>query len=621
MEKSVDTRAQRESRPPVLDGNPTESGEPPPPVVLRTAATLLGLVGAALAVRVPLLAAPGHVDEFYSGLAARGILERGFPFFPSGLYYDRDIAYHYALAGALDIGDTDLQAGRWLSLLAGLAVIPLVFALVRRLSRAHAPALIAAALAALDPISASMAPRMRMYPWLQVACLLVLLAFERDFVRHAAATHRWRWRTALAWFCALSVHRLTIFLAPALALVAIGQWLASRKTAPSSTAQPTAFPWRSVLLVAASTWAAWRGPSALAALASSQPGFIGVVTWGGASHTSPAGAYFADLDLLSLYQVKWASMWPSTWIGVGKAALWLAVGAIATAALTRRARWTDPAVRLALYTWLPLALIVAYPHYELPARWVVHLEPMLTALLGWAAWRSIQSAAPAGADCLRPRAWLVFTAGFLAALAVVSPTSGLWPWRHALLAAFALSGPALLRPESLRLRGAPIQVLATVGAGSVFLWIHMSVGLWWADNAAWARAGSEMAPFVRPDDAIVVAGNCPSIEWALQRVDAAIPFWRLEYAIGGDDRPDVELTSGAPLVRTVDELAALGRDHRIWYFGQALGAPSEPHVAQRHHREVEAPLLQWVYDHTYTVKSYGHALEVRTSCFARNAPQ
>ena len=68
---------------------------------------------------------PGYsVDEEFTAFAVRGIREHGLPILPSGLLYDRGIAYSYASA-AVD--------GRVVSLVCAALSLVLVFSLVRRL--------------------------------------------------------------------------------------------------------------------------------------------------------------------------------------------------------------------------------------------------------------------------------------------------------------------------------------------------------------------------------------------------------------------------------------------------------------------------------------------------------
>ena len=73
-------------------------------------------------------------DEEFTVFAVKGIAADGLPLLPSGLLYDRGVAYSYAGALARAATGFELPAYRALSLVAAVAAIALVFALVSRLS-------------------------------------------------------------------------------------------------------------------------------------------------------------------------------------------------------------------------------------------------------------------------------------------------------------------------------------------------------------------------------------------------------------------------------------------------------------------------------------------------------
>jgi hypothetical protein len=82
---------------------------------------------------------PGYsVDEEFTEFAVRGIRAHGLPILPSGLLYDRGLAYSYASA---------IANGRVVSLICGALLVVLTFALVRR-HVAAPPAWLAALLVA-----------------------------------------------------------------------------------------------------------------------------------------------------------------------------------------------------------------------------------------------------------------------------------------------------------------------------------------------------------------------------------------------------------------------------------------------------------------------------------------
>jgi hypothetical protein len=86
-------------------------------------------------------------DEEFTVFAVDGIVADGLPILPSGLLYDRGVAYSYASRLARAVSGSQLPAYRAVSLLSAVAAIAIVFALVRRLSSTTA-ALLAALLVA-----------------------------------------------------------------------------------------------------------------------------------------------------------------------------------------------------------------------------------------------------------------------------------------------------------------------------------------------------------------------------------------------------------------------------------------------------------------------------------------
>jgi len=93
------------------------------------------LAAAVIAIGAPHLTRPGYsVDEEFTVFAVRGIQAHGLPVLPSGLLYDRGIAYSYAswLAGA--VTGSELPAFRNVSLVSAALCVLLTFFLVRRLA-------------------------------------------------------------------------------------------------------------------------------------------------------------------------------------------------------------------------------------------------------------------------------------------------------------------------------------------------------------------------------------------------------------------------------------------------------------------------------------------------------
>lgn len=107
-------------------------------------AALIVLAGASQLTR-----AGYSVDEEFTAFAVRGIHANGLPLLPSGLLYDRGLAYSYAGSIAGSFSRTELPSYRALSLLSALASMLLTFTIIRRLTTERA-ALLAAVLVSVS---------------------------------------------------------------------------------------------------------------------------------------------------------------------------------------------------------------------------------------------------------------------------------------------------------------------------------------------------------------------------------------------------------------------------------------------------------------------------------------
>lgn len=126
------------------------------------------------------------VDEEYTEFAVRGIREHGLPILPSGLLYDRGLAYSYASA---------VVPGRVVSLICGALSVLLSFVLVRRVAH-NLSAIAAAVLVATSVPFWATATTARFY----APFLLVYLAFL------ICLTHRSYW---IPMFILAALARLT----------------------------------------------------------------------------------------------------------------------------------------------------------------------------------------------------------------------------------------------------------------------------------------------------------------------------------------------------------------------------------------------------------------------------
>jgi hypothetical protein len=161
------------------------------------------------------LARPGYsVDEEFTVFAVRGIEAHGLPLLPSGLLYDRGIAYSYAASLAKALSGAELPAFRAVSLLSAALCVLLAFFLVRRIASDQAAVVASALLLVPVPFWAT-ATSARFYAPFLGASLLTLYFL----------THRHWWLGLIA---AAALARLTHELAFTLALVPAVCWLLNR---------------------------------------------------------------------------------------------------------------------------------------------------------------------------------------------------------------------------------------------------------------------------------------------------------------------------------------------------------------------------------------------------------
>ena len=122
------------------------------------------------------IARPGYsVDEEFTEFAVRGVHAHGVPLLPSGLLYDRGLAYSYASA---------IVNGRIVSLASAALSVILVFALIRRHTDDRTATIAALLVATAVPFWAT-ATTARFYAPFLAAYLATLLAFQGNFFRLA----------------------------------------------------------------------------------------------------------------------------------------------------------------------------------------------------------------------------------------------------------------------------------------------------------------------------------------------------------------------------------------------------------------------------------------------------
>ncbi len=139
---------------------------------------------------------PFGVDEFYIARSVDNIIEVGLPRFSCGGYYTRGLLYQYLVAGMRMGGLTPEYAGRLLTALSSLAVVPAAYLLARRLSGPLAGWLTAIILC-ISVWEIEMARFARMYAPFQAVFAWYLVFYVRYVVD-------WD-EVALRWMVALSI--------------------------------------------------------------------------------------------------------------------------------------------------------------------------------------------------------------------------------------------------------------------------------------------------------------------------------------------------------------------------------------------------------------------------------
>ena len=196
-----------------------EPGSPKPSTFAKATADRLTKAAAALSLIVLVagslqLARAGYsVDEEFTVFAVRGIQATGLPVLPSGLLYDRGLAYSYAAWFAGLITGSELPAFRAISLICAALIVACTFVLIKRVANEAAGA-IASLLVALSVPFWATATSGRFYAPFLALYLATLLSMRSAFVVVAI----------LALFC-----RLTHELAFTLAIVPVVGWLFERE--------------------------------------------------------------------------------------------------------------------------------------------------------------------------------------------------------------------------------------------------------------------------------------------------------------------------------------------------------------------------------------------------------
>ena len=178
---------------------------------------LLVLLGVALALRWRYIQEISlFVDEFVTAWAARNVLARGIPSFPSGNVYPHGFVFTYMVAPFVQ-GEFDETLVRIPALIVSLAGLPAAYWVGRRLFSDQV-GLVAAAVMAVDPAFVVWGGRARMYGLLQLLTLFVVYFFYQGLAQDRA---RDRWLAMMLLVLAIFTHAEAAFLLPILAVAAV----------------------------------------------------------------------------------------------------------------------------------------------------------------------------------------------------------------------------------------------------------------------------------------------------------------------------------------------------------------------------------------------------------------
>ncbi|MGD9147698.1 MAG: glycosyltransferase family 39 protein [Anaerolineae bacterium] len=156
------------------------------------------------------------VDEFVTAWAARAILQRGLPIFPSGNFYPHGLVFTY-LEAPFVLGEFNATLARLPALIVSLAALPVAYGVGRRLF-SEPVGLIAAAALAVDPACIVWGGRARMYGLLQLLTLLVVYFYYRGL---ADDRPRDRYLAMGLLILAIFTHAEAAFLLPILGLATL----------------------------------------------------------------------------------------------------------------------------------------------------------------------------------------------------------------------------------------------------------------------------------------------------------------------------------------------------------------------------------------------------------------
>ena len=187
---------------------------------------VLILMGVALALRWRYVQEISlSVDEFNTIWAARHVLVRGVPSFPSGNIYPHGFVFTYLVVPFV-LGDFSETLARIPGVIVSLAALPAAFWVGRRMFDDRVGVIAAAALA-VDPDAVLWGGRARMYGLLQLLTILIVYVYYRGLTEDRARTRagaRDRYLAMGLVVVAIFVHAEAVLLLPALAVATLVAW-------------------------------------------------------------------------------------------------------------------------------------------------------------------------------------------------------------------------------------------------------------------------------------------------------------------------------------------------------------------------------------------------------------
>lgn len=186
---------------------------------LLIAGLLLALVAMGLILRLSYArSANPYIDEYTTFWMAQRTIEYGVPFFPTGSLYSHGLLFTYLDALFISLFGFSELIARLPSVIIGVACIPLLYWVGKKMVSPWAGA-IAAALLALDPQAIIWGGRARNYTLLLFLLLLATLFFYQGVVRRDRALYRRLY--TLFFLLVLFTHTESLLLFPAFLLCAL----------------------------------------------------------------------------------------------------------------------------------------------------------------------------------------------------------------------------------------------------------------------------------------------------------------------------------------------------------------------------------------------------------------